>query len=358
MKIRQLIIICALILLICTVAYGDSCNINDSVLQKMQPSVAMAFIKERFKASDYACAIRATRMQSEQLANLNGQEGIDARFTLREMALELASTSSSDVALELLQSAASSLAGGAGATSWSQAERQADVKMIFSAGKIFKSQKDISGWLNALIIAIRLDRQLPDDARRVPVWEIVGSLIPDSTQYYKYIDKMATLAEITRGDKAMEPLRSDLAHQIYFSMGVWKEKDSREEILARCKQMLRLTEAMSDAKTCSGCVPGWQWKPTMNVAIAYHKLGMTEEARMYIDQAINIARNIQNPDYRLTQYHYAMSYLLIIIPYDRKVMLSLLDEMKQLANSLNTPMAKDIRERVIPRYMDILKIKE
>lgn len=355
MKIRQLII-CALILLICTVAYGEGCNINDSVLRDMQRSIAIEFIKERFKASDYTCAIRATRIQSEQLINITGQEGIDARFTLRETALELASTSSSEIALELLQAAAGSLA--AGSTSWSKAERQADVQMIFSAGKIFKSQKDISGWLNALIIAIRMDRQLPDYARRVPVWEIHGSLIPDTTQSYKYIDKIATLAEITRGDKAMEPLRSDLAHIIYYNMGVWKEKDSREEILARCKQMLRLTEAMSDAKTCSGCVPGWQWKPIMNVAIAYHKLGMTEEARKYIDQAINIARSIQNPDYRLTQYHYVVSYLLIIIPYDRKVMLSLLDEMKQLANSLNTPMAKDIRERVIPRYMDILKIKE
>jgi tetratricopeptide (TPR) repeat protein len=358
MKIRQMIIICTLILLTCTIAYGESCDISDSALRKMQPSVAMEFIKKRFKASDYTCAIHMTRMQSEQLVNFTGQKGVDARFALREMALELSQNKSypSEKSLELLQAAASSLAGGA--TSWSKAERQADVQMIFNAGKQFKSQNDISGWLNALVIAIPLDRQLPDDARRVPVWELTGSLIPDSTQSYKYIDKIATLAEITRGDKVMEPFRSNLANMIYYSMGVREDEGNREEILARCKQMLRLTEAMSDVETCKGCVPGWHWQPILKVGIAYHKLGKAEEAKKYVDQAINIARNIQNPDYRLGQYRFVMSNLLMIRPYERDLMIALLDEMKKLANSLSTPVAKEVRETTIPRYMDILKIKE
>ncbi len=333
------ILITAITLCIGAVAQGEDCDVSDSVLRDMRPPASAEFIKAHFSRSDYTCAIHATRIQAVSLSGLPGIEGINARFALREMALEFSRNASypSEQRLALLQAAAISQAGGIASSM--QAERQADVTMIFAAGKQFKEQGDISGWLEALTLAIQFDRQLPDDARRVPSWEL-GTLIPDSTQTYKYISQLATIAELTRGDKVLERFRCSLARTVYHNGSPRRVTSGTME---RCKQLLRLTEALSDVKTWDGLIPEWYWKPIMRVGMAYHRLGMTEEAKKHIDHAIQIARSIQNPNYRLGQYRSVLSDLL---EYDRKVLISFAHEMLQLANSLDTPMAKEVRESI------------
>ncbi|MBI5250990.1 MAG: DUF1311 domain-containing protein [Desulfomonile tiedjei] len=340
MRSILLIFVSAITLSICTAAQSDDCDVSESVLRDMRPPASAEFIEARFSQSDYTCAIYATRIQAASIAELAGTEGVNARFALREMALEISRNASypSEKRLALVQAATISTAGGIASSM--QAERQADVTMIFAAAKQFKEQGDIPRWLDALILAIQFDRELPDDARRVPLWETT-TLIPDSTQIRKYVSQLVTIAEITRGDKALERFRCHFAAHTISNLSAWREGDNRETILERCTQMLRLTEAMSDVKTCHGLLPEWRWKHIMSVGMAYHRLGMTEEGKKHVDHAIEMVRSIQKPDYRLAQYRFVVSQLL---QYDPKVRLSLTREMMQLANSLDTPMAKEVRE--------------
>jgi uncharacterized protein YecT (DUF1311 family) len=342
MRSILLIMVSAITLGISAAAQSGDCDVSESVLRDMRPPAGVEFIETRFSQSDYTCAINATRIQAASLAEVAGTKGVNARFALREMALEISRNVShpSEQRLALAQAATISPTGGMASSM--QAERQADVTMVFAAAKQFKEQGDIPGWLDALILAIQLDRELPDDARRIPSWEL-GALTPDSTQNHQYVNQFASIAEVTRGDKALEDFRCHFAeHTIYHNLSAWSQGDNRDTILERCKQMLRLTEAMSDVETCHGLLPQWRWKPIMSVGVALYRLGMTEEAKKHVDRAIEMARSIQKPDYRLGQYRFVMFEL---HQYDPKVRLSLAREMLQLANSLDTPMAKEVRER-------------
>jgi hypothetical protein len=210
MRSILLILVSAITLSICTAAQSEECDVSESVLRDMRPPASVEFIEARFSQSDYTCAINATRIQAASLAEVTGTEGVNARFALREMALELSrnASSPSEKRLALVQAATISAAGGTASSML--AERQADVTMVFAAAKQFKEQGDIPRWLDALILAIQFDRQLPDDARRIPSWEL-GTLIPDSTQNHKYVNQFVTIAELTRGDKALEHFRCHFA---------------------------------------------------------------------------------------------------------------------------------------------------
>lgn len=348
------LIIGLLVLCSCATAQAKDCEISDNSLSHLQPPAGVEFTTSQFAASEYTCAIHATQILAASLTSLPGTEGIDARFALREMAIDIGRNTAypSEPRVALLRAAAISLTSGNAAQI--KEEIQADARMLFMGGKILRSQKDTTGWLDMLTLAIRLDRQLADADRRIAPWEL-GPLLADPYRMYKHFDRLAILAELTRGDKLMEEFRSRLVHTVYFYIMNWREDDTREVSLERCKQLLRLTGALDDVTTCYGCPPEWRWWPIMKVGAAYKRQDMTEEAKTYVEQAIQIVRSNPNPDYRLGGYRFVLSEL-VSMPYDRKEIFSFVDEMRALANSLNTPLAKEVL-KWIPELLERSSLK-
>jgi len=324
------------------VARSEGCDVDDKTVLAMSASTGIEFIKTRFDASDYTCAIHAAQLRAGSLANIQGNEGVDARFGLRELAISISRDDSSPRSerLSLLKAVVPAVATND--STETKEDLQADVRMLFSAAQAFQAQKDVASWLDILAVAIHLDRQLADPDRRIRSWEIQSNLVPDTTQTYQYVDRLATLAEETRGDKVLEGFRSSLAHIAYYNVSAWKQGDTRDAILERCTQLLRLTDALSDVKSCFGCVPEWHWQPIMQVGAAYMRLEMPKEGKAYIDRAFQMAQEIQNPDYRLGQYRFLLTELLVL-HYDRDAILRLANEMKGLAESMDTPIAKETR---------------
>ena len=94
----------------------------------------------------------------------------------------------------------------------------------------------------------------------------------------------------------------------------------------------------------------------MKVGAAYKRLGMAEEAKAYVEQAIQIVRSQTDLNSRLGGYRYVLSDL-IIMPYDRQAILSFLDEMEELANALDTPIAKEVRSAWLKDFLARAKFK-
>lgn len=327
---------------ICVSVHAKDCDIP---LNHSRPISSIEFVKSRFEASDFLCAIDSTQILAKSFATLPGRNGFDARFALREMALTINKNTNYDskMRVALLNAAAISLAMN---TAKSTEEVQADVRMFFNAGKEFQLQHDVTAELDMMAQAIRQDRLLPDVNRRISPVEIIT---PIQTEAYRHIDQLVVLAQLTRGDKILESFRPQLAFITYYDLTAWRQDDSRDVILERCRQLLRLTDALSDVTTCFGCVPEWHWKPLMQVGVAYQRLGMTAEAKEYIDQAIQVVHGIQNRDYRLGQYRFVLVDLLGA-RYSPSEIRSLAGEMMELANSLDTPLAKEQRAS-IPRTL-------
>jgi hypothetical protein len=95
------------------------------------------------------------------------------------------------------------------------------------------------------------------------------------------------------------------------------------------------------------------WRPIMNVAAAYESQGMTVEGFLYIQKAVQIASRISDPNHRLGTYRFVLSDLCSIHYHFagqseqeriKKTIISVAEEMSQLANSLDTEIAIEVRE--------------
>ena len=89
----------------------------------------------------------------------------------------------------------------------------------------------------------------------------------------------------------------------------------------------------------------------MKVGAAYKRLGMSQEAKVYVEQAIQIVRDRTDPNSRLGEYRSVLSEL-VSMPYDRQAILSFLDEMEELANALDTPIAKEVRSGWLKGFLE------
>lgn len=335
--------------------HAKECEFSDDSHPRLPPPAYTEAIESQFAASAYECAIRATQKLAISLASLPDKEEYDARFALREMAIKISRNPSypSGQRLELLHAAVVSLASSE--ATLKKEEIQADVRMLMVGGKALRSQNDTVGWLELLTLAIRLDRQLGDTDRRIAPQEI-QPLLHDPYRPYNHFDRLAALAELTKGDKVMENFRSELVRTIYFNVMNWREDPSREVALDRCTQLLRLVEALADGTRCKYCPPEWRWRPIMKVGAAYKRLGLSDEAKVYVEQAIQIVRSQTDRNSRLGEYRYVLGEL-IVMPYDRQAILSFLDEMEELANALDTPIAKEVRSAWLKDFLERAKFK-
>jgi len=318
-----------------------SCGNNDSALVNPSSSVAIKLIEERARAGDFSCAVAMTHARARALARVAGTDGVDARFELRELVLGIAEEKALPSAgrLQLAREAAGTFDDPERAP---KDEVQADVRFLVSVSKQFKNQADLAAWLDTLELAIRLDQRLPESDRRLQSWEVSADPFSEAGRQKEYA-RLAKLAALTRGDKTLAGLRSQLAFTAYFNGHPWNERAKRDQVLTLCGDLLQLVDRLDDVTSCYGCVKEWRWKPIMNVGVAYHRLGMATEAKTTIERALAIVRGIENPDYRLGQLRFAFTELLTS-RYDRATVLAVAGEMKVLYTSSDTPMAKEVRQ--------------
>lgn len=302
--------------------------------------------KEKFSGRQYPCALQWVKLAVGALASVPGREGVDARFALREMALALSTDPSHplDQRLALLQAATEPAAGAAARP---VQELQADLALQLSAARAMQSRRETSGWLAALIAAIRLDQQLPDAERRMAIALFTSHL--QSTEVRDHVDQLAVLAEQARGDPRMEQLRSALVALVYYNIPAWRREDTPQATAERCQQLLRLTQALDDAKACRDCPPGWQWKPILEVGSAYARLGRQDDANRQLQQAVEIVRSIENDNARLGQYRFLLPRLLAL-RYNRETVLNLVDEITRTMEASETPLAREMRD-TLPRLL-------
>jgi len=319
----------------CTAAHAEVASRSED-LQR--------FVVAGFASGNFDCAIRAMELQSGVRSRAAGTEGADARFALRNLALQVNRDTAypAEMRLALIRAAvvepAAPDAGG---------ERRFNAMMLLKAGEQYVEERNTGAWLDALTGAVRLDLRQPDELRVTQPW--TGQLEPDGTQTQHYLGKLLVLAEITAGDSGMASLRTALARAVRFNASAWRQGASAEVISERAAQLLGLAEALKDVRQCFGCVPEWHWRPVMLAGTAYYRIGMRAEGERIIRRAMEMARAIEKPDYRLGEYRSVLVELLTA-KYDREALLGFAGEMKTLADSLDTPIAKEVRES-LPRIL-------
>jgi hypothetical protein len=244
---------------------GGECPFPESSFPNISVAVHLEFIKTRIANSDFTCANILTKELATRLESLPGIEGIDARYALREWALGIAQDTlyPYESSLALLRSVALSLEEEG--QNIAKEEIQADVAMFLAAARHFHEQKETAASLDALILAIQVDLRLEDANRRVTQFSGIDNFIPDNYEHKSipYIDRLAKLAEITQGDTKLEMFRHRLAWNAYYAYNsFWIKKgshftndvDNREVVLERCRQLLRLVNALDDVTSYKGYV--------------------------------------------------------------------------------------------------------
>jgi hypothetical protein len=141
-----------------------------------------------------------------------------------------------------------------------------------------------------------------------------------------------------------------VAHNLYYSFSARQNLATVDATLNRCKDIVGLINALGDVQPYDHNLPiGWQWRPTMEAGYCYRNVARLEESGKLMNEAIQIARDIKDDNSRLAQLRLVIIEL-VNIHYERVEVLNLANEMLATASSLDTGIAKDIRES-IPRLI-------
>jgi hypothetical protein len=317
------------------------------------------YVQNLLANPEHSCAVQATGLLARSFATLPNRDGFDARFALRELALEETKNSNthSSSRVELIEAATGSLQRSKPIPN---EEIIADVRFLIEAMKVLQKQDDVGSWLGILCDAIQLNQQLPDEQRAIQSSELNG--IDKAVQEYVYNSysiegwkKLTRIAEITRGDKDLLAFRSQLANWFtYWVPGIYDNRP-REEIIERSKNILHLTELLDGTATgyqCKtgklgdyGCSMNWQWKPYVRSGLAYHHVGMQNEAKRYVEQGLRVIESETNLRTRLQLYDFAIRDL-IREHYDRSTLVDVSTKMQTLADSLGPKFAEEVRSNL------------
>ena len=349
-------------ILVINPAHGKDCDLK---INGASSNAYIEYVQNLVATADYSCATQATGLLARTFASLPNRDGFDARFALREFALAQATNSKIPPSLrvELLEAAAGSRQHSKPIP---REELIADVRFLMEAIEVLQKQDnievlqkqdEIGSWLDIMCDAIQLNQQLPDEQRAIQPWELNG--IDKATQEFVYNSysiegwkKLARIAEITRGDKDLLAFRSQLANWFaYWVPGIYDNRP-REEIIERSKNILHLTELLDGTATgyqCKtgklgdyGCSMDWQWKPYVRSGLAYHHVGMQDEAKRYVEQGLRVIESEKNLAARLQLYGFAIRDL-IRERYDRLTLVDVSTKMQTLADSLGPKFAEEVR---------------
>jgi hypothetical protein len=240
-------------------------------------------------------------------------------------------------------------------------ELRADARFLLIGARQLLAAKDLAGWVDTVEAAVRVDRRMPDSERSIDPSEIEGPLMNASlTQDWK---RLAKLSDATWGDKYLMGFRGRLAGSIDYSVTAVRGGLSEEQFTQRARDLLALVESLKDTAsgyTCRtgvvgdrGCSMEWLWKPYMRAGLIFHQVGMSAEAKKYVDQALQIVRGINEPAHRSQQIQWAL-WELQREKYDRPTILAVVADLERsLAESPDTQFTREIRANLTRSYKEL-----
>jgi tetratricopeptide (TPR) repeat protein len=324
-----------------------SCATPDLEFSVLTAPTLPAFVRARLKAADYDCGIRAVQLKAEEYAAQTDPTGIDNRFVLRNLALDASNDIATPAEIKVALLQAASTTSLESYTRTVSTEVKYDTLLALKVGKNLSDQKSVNAQLDALLLAVRIDRMQTGPERLTNSYEVT-SLLPERPG--DYLGRLIEIAESTRGDPAAEGFRAAIAYRLSYNFSARENLKTVGATIKRCEDILRLVEALNDVQTDRHWLPsGWQWKPTMEAGYCYRNVARFDESAHLVNESIQIARGIKDDNSRLGQLYSVITELLVI-QYDRAEVLKLANEMLATANSLDTPMAKQVREG-IPRLI-------
>lgn len=359
MTIRIILQLCVLAGSIVSVVTGyAACSVEDSEIREMPIPDCQEFVRQCFISADYGCGIHAVRLKAGAVDALSGVEGIDARFALRELALELTRNIAypPEERIKLLQAA--TITGINGEAARKKEELQSDSSMLWRGASLFRIHKDASSGLDTLVLAIRQDQRRSDADRSLgDYYNWGGGYPPDlplgHNEAKNHLGQLVAIAKEVRNDNTLKSLKSKMVELAYFDSWIWEKEVDHKIILERAQQLLVLVEELNGT-TCHNCNcgPDWNWRAINRAGLAFHLIGMTEEAEKNVDRAIQIAQSTKDPNSRLCKYNFLFYEILsadYTSSYNPKTIGALIAEMETLANSMDTGLAKDVRQSLPER---------
>jgi hypothetical protein len=319
-------------------ARSDNSCIEDLSKHSLPIPETDDFIKQQFSSGRYECGVQALRREALTRSMSEGLAGWDARFALREFALEIVKSGyPPNEQLNALRAAVSpSLETDVPRR---PEDLTADSRTLFNAGEDIT---DCSEHFELLDLALRINRRLPpsqrDDAIRAQLLELCNSRDSRGIRdIFKGIDALLILEKDTRGDSSFEGWRSSLARDAHFYLGASTPEQAQ--------QALALVEALSDIKACQDCGSDWRWRPTFQVAIFYHGQQMQSEAMTTIQTALGMIRAIPDLNQRFLAFKDVCTRMQLL-RYPDQEYLPVIQEIKPLAASLHTSEAAELQTRL------------
>jgi hypothetical protein len=324
-----------------------SCAITDRELSVITAPALSVYVQARLNAAEYDCGTRVVQLKALEYAAQTDLVAIDNRFILRNLALEASKDVNvpEDKKISLLKAASTTLLQSY--TRTISTEVKYDTLLAMKVGKILSDQKSVNAQLDALLVAVRIDRLQTGSERLTKSYELTN-LIPDRPG--DYLGQLISIAEFTRGDPEAKSLRSTIGNRLYNGFSARQNLETAAATLDRCKNIVRLVKALDDVPSDQqNLPPAWQWRPTMEAGYCYRNVARLKESEDLVNESIQIARGIKDDNARLGQLRFVIDTL-VTMQYDRAEVLKLANEMLATANSLDTGIAKDIRES-IPRLI-------
>ena len=278
-------------------AWADTgCQGDDATIRAFSQSAAEDYIRRQLSQEHYTCAVEALRGQAILRSSLDGLDGWDSRFALRELAQEAAGSESYSAPLKVeLFAAVVSPSLDPGNAARRVEDMVADSHMLLHA--ITGTSCDAR--FELLSLAARINRKLPAEKRDREISIVnssAGLCASSEAQGFEGIEALLKLVSDTQGIPEFAEWRANLACDIRFKM--------TPDTIPHAQQELRLIDALSDVHVsmCSNAKFDWRWPPIYEVARYYHRQQLPQESAVALHRALDMIRALSDPVDKLTQF--------------------------------------------------------
>lgn len=307
-------------------------------------SAVEPYVRGEFAAGRYDCGIDQLRIEALARSPIEGIQGWDSRFALREFSLDVGLNKAYpvDKRLGIFQAtAAPSLDSTVPRTA---EDLVADSRMALEASL---KVEDCSAQFSLLSVAALVNRRLSvsDRDREVANQQIFlceSRRASDGYRdLYRGIDALLQLEKDTRGDPGLASWRSSLARDVDFA----EIPDPVDRQLVHVQQVLQLEDGLKDVGTCPDCGSDWRWRPLFHVAVFYHRRQLLQESAETLKEALDLVRSIPDPSRKLRAFH-DICFGMQLARFSDDEYLPVIREMKPLAASVHTEEAAAIQKRL------------
>ena len=296
-----------------------------------------------FEARDYVSAERAVGEQARSQAGTPGRGGIDARFGLREFALAVVEREDSPAParLKILQAAMGSLVNSRQTT---RNDIEADLTVAIRASMAFEKQSDPTHAIAALELALAVDQRHAEGERSFPQVALGYTGPIQAAMHAGGMTGLVAFTETVASEPSYGNIRRRLISELYECREFWRDADSPATIGANADAVVKMTDLLQDAIEYKDerLVAQWRWRPLLFTGIAYARIGKATEARSAITASVEMIHHIDDPDQRLRELDRALDEL-IAERYDIAVARTVAEDVLQLATTLDTPRASEVK---------------